>query len=94
MDKEQWTVYIIQAKNGNLYTGITKDLSKRLANHHKGKTGARFFRFSAPEAVVFQEQHYSNRSQAMKRENEIKKMTRKQKNTLIANWNQHRHSDI
>ena len=77
-----WEVYIIQAKSGALYTGITTNLDRRLADHKEGKQGARFFRISEPEKVVFREQQPS-RSQASKREAEIKKMTRSQKLALV-----------
>ena len=77
-----WEVYIIQAESGKLYTGITTNLDKRLADHQGKKKGARFFRFSAPEKVLFREPH-PNRSEASKREAEIKKMSRKEKFTLI-----------
>ncbi len=78
-----WVVYIIQAKSGKLYTGITNDLDRRLEEHREGSRGARFFRFSGPEKVLFRELH-SDRSKASKREIEIKKMSRKQKLLLIS----------
>lgn len=77
-----WTVYIIETKDSKLYTGITTDLSRRLKEHKEGRAGARFFHFSNPEAIVYQETH-PNRSQATKREIEIKKMTRQEKLALI-----------
>lgn len=77
MNKINWMVYIIQAKSGKLYTGITNNMERRLTAH-AGKKGARFFHFSCPEKVVFQELH-PNRSEATKREIAIKKMTRKEK---------------
>lgn len=77
-----WEVYIIQAKSGKLYTGITNDLDRRFADHVQRKAGARFFRFSSPESIKFREPH-SNRSEATQRELEIKKMTRAQKLALI-----------
>lgn len=78
-----WKVYIIRAENGNLYTGITTDLSRRFKEHLCGKKGASFFNFSNPEIILFQEDHPC-RSTASKREWEIKKMSRKQKLELIA----------
>ena len=77
-----WTVYIIQAKSGKLYTGITNDLDRRLEEHREGVKGARFFRFSGPKKVLFRESH-PNRSEASKREAEIKKMSREQKLALV-----------
>lgn len=78
-----WEVYIIQSKSGTLYTGITTDLDRRFANHQSGNKGARFFRISEPDKIVFRESH-QNRSEATKREIEIKKMTRKDKLQLIS----------
>jgi putative endonuclease len=77
-----WKVYMIQAKSGKLYTGITNNLERRLNQHKTQIKGARFFRFSDPESVVFQETHL-NRSEASKRESSIKKMSRQEKLTLI-----------
>lgn len=79
-----WTVYIIQTKSGKLYTGITNNLTRRFAEHQglqkKGK-GARFFHFSNPEKIIYQES-LPNRSEASKREVAIKKMCRKDKLSL------------
>ena len=80
----EWAVYIIRTKSGKLYTGITSNLERRFENHRKQKKGARFFRISGPEKVVFRELH-PNRSKASKRECEIKKMSRKEKLALISN---------
>ncbi len=78
----RWEVYIIQAKSGVLYTGITTDLSSRFAAHQEGVKGARFFRFSEPEKIVYRESH-ANRSEATRREIQIKKMKRQEKLKLI-----------
>lgn len=77
-----WEVYIIESKSKTLYTGITTDLDRRFADHSEKKKGARFFRISDPEKIVFRESH-PDRSSATKREIEIKKMTRSQKLELI-----------
>ncbi len=79
---KQWEVYIIQARSGKLYTGITNDLDRRFAAHQVGRKGARFFRFSKPEKILFRESH-PGRSEASKRESEIKKMKRSQKLKLF-----------
>ena len=73
---------MIETKSGKLYTGITNNLDLRFAAHLDGRKGARFFRFSSPEKIVFRESH-PGRSEASKRESEIKKMTRAQKQALI-----------
>ncbi len=79
----EWSVYIIQTESGKLYTGITKDLTKRFNQHQKKQKGANFFHFSPPKEVVFTEDH-PNRSEASKREAAIKKMNRKEKVSLIS----------
>ncbi len=78
---DKWFVYIIESQNGRLYTGITKDLQKRFKDHQTGK-GAKFFRSSPPKSIVYTEES-SSRSEASKREAEIKKMTRFKKIKLI-----------
>jgi len=80
--KQTWTVYIISAKNGKLYSGITTDLDRRLKEHKSGK-GAKFFRTSPPKKVVYRES-CKGKSKALRREIEIKKLSRKRKMLLIA----------
>lgn len=77
-----WKVYIIQTKSGKLYTGITTNLERRFKEHCLSKKGASFFNFSQPENILYQENH-ANRSEASKREYQIKKMTRQEKLNLI-----------
>ncbi len=79
---KEWVVYIIEAESGNLYTGITKDLDKRFEEHRTGEKGASFFRLSPPKKILYTE-FYENRSEATKREIEIKKMSRQQKLELL-----------
>ena len=81
MIEGKWEVYIIQTKSGMLYTGITNDLERRFENHRQQKSGARFFRISSPDKVVFRESH-PNRSEASKHECEIKRMSRQEKLAL------------
>lgn len=81
-EERDWTVYIVQTESGKLYTGITLDLERRLAEHRSGLRGAKFFRTSGPKRVVFEERH-PERPQALRREHEIKAMTRSQKLALI-----------
>lgn len=77
-----WDLYIIRTRSGKLYTGITTDLDRRLAEHTSGR-GAKFFRTSAPECVVYRER-LATRSEASRRERQVKRMTRAQKLALIA----------
>ena len=82
MEELDWKVYIIQTEKGKLYTGITNNLDRRFKAHQSQK-GARFFHFSAPEKILFCES-YPNRSEASKREFQIKKLSRKEKLSLIS----------
>jgi len=82
--KSDWFVYMIEAENGNLYTGITTDLERRFAEHQSKQGGAKFFHSSAAKQMVFQEPH-PDRSSASKREIAIKKLSRKAKIDLIGN---------
>ena len=78
-----WQVYIIQTNTGKLYTGITTDISRRFSEHKK-KKGAKYFRLEKPNKVVFIEA-CKNRSEATKRELELKKFNRNKKLKLAQN---------
>ena len=78
-----WTVYMIRCSDGSLYTGVTKDLDRRFAEHRDGKRGARYFQGRTPEAVVFREPGH-DRSSALKREFAIKRLSRAEKLTLVS----------
>jgi putative endonuclease len=75
-----WYVYILECKNKTLYTGITNDLERRLKDHCKKTT--HYTSYNPPLRVVFKEP-YSTRSEAAKREAQIKSWTRKKKLALI-----------
>ena len=75
-------VYILECKDGSLYTGITKDVPKRLDEHNTKDTGAKYTKIRRPVKLIYQE-NSENRSTASKREYEIKKFTRVKKLQLI-----------
>lgn len=77
-----WSVYIILCSDASLYTGITNDLERRLAQHADGR-GAKYFRGRAPGPVVYLEDGHT-RSSASKREAAIKKLSAQGKHRLIA----------
>ena len=74
-------VYILKCENGSLYTGITTDVERRLAQHKAG-TGARYTQSKGAGEIVHIERK-KNRSTASKREAQIKKMSRVEKLGLI-----------
>jgi putative endonuclease len=78
-----WLVYIVANAAGALYTGITTDVDRRLAEHRAGRRGARFFRMSAAARLLYTEEHAS-RASASSREAAIKRMSRGAKLALIA----------
>lgn len=76
-------LYLLRCADGTLYTGITNDLAKRLAVHQAGK-GAKYTRARLPVELVYSEE-CGSRSQALKRELEVKSLTREQKMELLNN---------
>ena len=76
-----WKLYILRCGDGTLYTGITTDVEKRFAVHQSGK-GAKYTRGRGPLALVYSEE-CGDHSAALKREREIKRLTREQKEILI-----------
>lgn len=77
-----WFVYMIEADDGALYTGVTTDVARRFREHCDSKRGARYFRGRRPVAVVYQEAGHT-RSSACQREAAIKKLKRDQKKRLM-----------
>lgn len=80
----EWIVYILRCADETLYTGITNDFPKRLAQHEKG-IGAKYTKGRGPFEVVFSEQ-CPDKSAALKRELEIKVMKREEKFFLAKGW--------
>ena len=74
-------VYIIRCADGSFYCGYTTDVEKRFEKHKSGK-GAKYTRSHLPLEIVYIEE-FESKSDALKRECEIKSMTRLQKEKLI-----------
>jgi len=83
MSTESWFVYIVRCSDNTLYTGIAKDVEKRLQQHNAGKEGAKYTRARRPVELVYRESAPS-RSQAQQREYRIKQLSAAQKRQLIA----------
>lgn len=75
-------VYILECKDGSLYTGITKDIIKRLKEHNTSSKGAKYTKARRPVKLLYEEPSL-DRSSASKREYEIKKLSRLKKLQLI-----------
>jgi putative endonuclease len=80
-----WFVYILRCADDSLYTGITTELDRRVAEHNdkNKKLGARYTRSRQPVTLIYHET-FESRSLASKREAEIKRLKRKQKLLLLA----------
>ena len=76
-----WYVYILRCGDSTLYTGITDDVPRRLAAHRAGK-GAKYTRGRGPLELVYAEQ-VPDKSAALRREIEIKRLRRAEKEKLI-----------
>ncbi len=74
--------YILRCGDGSLYTGWTNHLEKRVADHNSGR-GAKYTKAHLPVSLVYYES-FETKEEAMKRECAIKKLTRAQKEELIA----------
>lgn len=79
--EQTWYLYILRCKDDTLYTGITTDVEKRLEAHRAGR-GAKYTRGRTPLELVYRET-CGTHSQALKREVEIKKLPRQEKQNLI-----------
>ena len=78
----EWHLYMIRVKSGSLYTGITKDVDRRFAEHAEGgKKGSKYLRARRPLKLVFQ-QKIGTRSQALKAESAVKNLSKPAKEKL------------
>ena len=82
VDKKYYT-YIILTENNTLYCGYTDDVERRFQAHLDGR-GAKYTRINRPQKLVYQKE-FSTKSEAMKEEYRIKKLSRKEKLKLFAN---------
>ena len=82
-NKSAWYVYILKCADNSLYTGITTDVERRIDEHnHNNKLAAKYTRVRRPVKVVYQEK-LNSRSLAARREVEIKKLKRGNKEALF-----------
>lgn len=77
-----WWVYLVRCRGGELYTGISTDVARRVAEHNAGR-GSKSLRGRLPVTLVHQEKS-PNRSEAQKREALIKSWPRARKSALFA----------
>ena len=76
-----WWLYMLRCADGTLYTGITTDVERRLAEHNSGK-GAKYTRSRRPVEVVYREP-CPDKSAALRREIAVKRLSRAHKCKLM-----------
>lgn len=79
--KEPWFLYILECSDGTLYTGITKEIERRIAQHNAG-TASRYTRVRRPVKLLYTEICVT-RTAALIRECQVKEMARIEKLSLI-----------
>ena len=79
-----WHLYLIRTRQNALYTGITTDVSQRLAEHSAGKKGAKYLRSKGPLELVYQTE-MGDRATASKAEYRLKRLKKSQKERIVAN---------
>lgn len=85
---ESWYVYIVRCADDSLYTGIAKDVRRRVDEHNdSGTLGARYTRGRQPVKLVYHEA-VDSRSAAAQREQQIRRLSRGEKQLLIDNAKQ------
>jgi len=77
-----WYVYILLCRGNSYYIGITNNLERRFKDHQEGKGGA-YTKSHKPVRLVYSEMH-PDRSSALKREIQLKKLPRIKKEKLVA----------
>ncbi len=83
-NRTAWFVYILECRDGCLYTGITRDLDRRFRQHLTGR-GARFTR-AHPPLRVLGTTACTDQSAASRLEYQIKRLPRERKYALAAMW--------
>lgn len=74
--------YIVECSDGSLYTGWTNDLEKRIRAHNSGK-GAKYTKSRRPVVLLYYEE-FQTKEEAMRREWEIKQMSRQKKMRMVS----------
>ena len=81
----KYSVYILECADGTLYVGSTTDVKRRVEEHNTSDKGAKYTKARRPVTLKHAE-IFENRSEAQKRESELKKFTRAQKLDFIEKY--------
>jgi putative endonuclease len=94
MKSKKYFTYILRCADKTLYTGITTDTERRIAEHNgltKNKKGAKYTRARRPVQLVYKKS-FTNRSKATKEESRIKQLTRQEKELLLKKLKKSNHT--
>lgn len=80
--KAEWSLYVAECADGSYYTGIAKDVEKRIETHNTGK-GAKYTATRGPVTLLFQEAQASY-SAALRREYQVKTLSKERKRRFVA----------
>lgn len=83
--EQPWWVYLVRCRDGSLYCGISTDIALRLEVHNSGK-GSKYIRSRRPASLVWSEA-CDGQGQALRRECQIKRLTKRQKEALVTGGN-------
>lgn len=78
----EWFVYMLRCSDETFYTGITTDIERRIKEHNGLKSGAAYTRARRPVKLIYKE-NFLSRSDAARREYEVRKLSRSQKEALF-----------
>jgi putative endonuclease len=76
---------MLRCNDNSLYTGVTTDVQRRLHEHNNTEAGSKYVKYRRPATLVYLEEGH-DRSSALKREHEIKGLTKKQKEDLVKDY--------
>ena len=78
-----WYLYVVRCRDGTLYTGISTDVDRRIAEHSGGgDAGSKYLKGRAPLVLLFQKR-LGSRSLALRVENRVKKLSKAKKEKMI-----------
>ncbi|SEK94787.1 putative endonuclease [Colwellia chukchiensis] len=84
--EKMWFVYFLRCADNSLYAGITTSLERRLAEHNNcNKKAAKYTRVRRPVALAYAET-LNNRQQASQREYQLKQLSKRHKEQLVADY--------
>jgi predicted GIY-YIG superfamily endonuclease len=80
-EPDDWELYILKCRDGSFYTGVTKDIERRLKMHQEGNA-SKYTRTRRPVELLYHE-YCGSRTQALVRECAVKELPRKKKEELV-----------